>query len=233
MLSPLYSKALAELLGTFMFTLTMPLASLGAGQLAPMAVAFMLCAMIFTFGYISGGHFNPAISLVAFLNRKLSFKLLVVYIISQLLGSLLASAYGVAVVGVDIPVPQGSLTSTFATWQTFLCELAFSFGMMTVMLHLCYSAGQEQHNFYGFAVSFILLSAGLCMGGVESSGLNPAVATGSQMVACFAVSCEPLLWGWIYWLGPIIGGILASLLFRCLDMKDVDAYGFAKRYMVY
>lgn len=232
MLSPLLSKALAELLGTFMFTLTMPLASLGVGTLAPVAVAFMLCAMIFTFGYISGAHFNPAVSFGAFLNHKLTFRRFIVYIVAQLIGSFLASLYGVAVAGIDIPVPQGTL-STFATWQTFLCELAFSFGMMTVFLHLCYSAGHEQHDFYGFAVPFTLLSAGLCMGGVESSGLNPAVATGTQMVACLSGTCRPLLWCWIYWLGPILGSILASCLFRCLDVKDIDALGPAQRYAVY
>lgn len=232
MLSPLCSKALAELIGTFMVTLTMPLASIGVGSMAPVAVGFMLGAMIFTFGYISGGHFNPAVSFVAFLNHKSSLQRFIVYVIAQLIGSILASLYGVAVVGIDIPVPQGSL-STFASWQTFLCELAFSFGMMTVVLHLCFAAGHTQHDFYGFAVPFTLLSAGLCMGGVESSGLNPAVATGSQVVACFSGTCEPLLWCWIYWVGPILGGIFATLLFRALDLKDIDALGPAHRYVVY
>eukprot|EP00796_Vickermania_ingenoplastis_P004399 gene4399-3200_t len=223
MLSSITSKGLAELLGTFMFTLTIPLADLGVGTLAPLAIGFMLCAMCITFGYISEAHFNPAISFAAFLNGRMELSRLVLYVVAQLLGSFLASFYGSAVANIDIPVPSGDLT-TLTAWQTFLCELAFSFAIVTVVLHVCYS-GNRNNDLYGFAVSFVLVSAGLCMGGVVSGSFNPAVATGSQMVACLYGTCEPLLWCWIYWVGPILGAFLASVAYQVLEVDDSSPLG--------
>lgn len=71
-----------------------------------MAIGFMLTAMCFTFGYISGAYFNPAISFAVFINRKMSLKRFISYIFVQLLGSFCASLYGSVIVGLNIPVPQ-------------------------------------------------------------------------------------------------------------------------------
>lgn len=231
MFSPIVSKAIAELLGTFMFTLTIPLASLGIGTLSPLAVGFMLCAMVFTFAYISEAHFNPAISFAAYINGRMELPRFVVYIVAQLLGSFLASLYGSAVANIAVPVPSSNLTS-LSTLQTFLCELAFSFVLITVFVHVCYS-GHRRSDFYGFAIAFTFTSAGLCMGGVVSGAFNPAIATGSQMVSCFKGDCEPLVWCWIYWVGPLVGAFLASLVYQLLDVKDSITTRDTRRYAVY
>lgn len=226
------SKALAELLGTFMLTLTIPLAEYGVGDLAPLAVGFMLCSMCFTFGYISEAHFNPVFSFAAFLNRRMAFQKLVLFMVAQLLGSFFAGLYGIALAEVDFPVPSSDL-ATLTGWQTLLCEIAFSFVLSTVMLHMCYSA--HRHNdFYGFAVSFALISACLCMGGAASGAFNPAVTTGIQVVACFNGVCKPLFWCWIYWVGPLIGAFCATALYQALDVKESESIEEAlQRHAVY
>lgn len=231
MFSAIVSKALAELLGTFMFTLTIPLASLGIGTLSPLAVGFMLCAMVFTFGYISEAHFNPAISFAAYMNGRMELQRFVVYVIAQLLGSFCASLYGSAVADIAVPVPSSDLTS-LSTLQTFLCELIFSFALITVFVHVCYS-GYRRSDFYGFAISFTFISAGLCMGGVVSGAFNPAIATGSQMVSCFNGDCEPLVWCWIYWVGPLLGAFLASVVYQLLDVKDSMVTRDIRRHTVF
>lgn len=231
MFSPFISKLVAELIGTFMFTLTIPLADLGVGELAPLAVGFMLCAMCFTFGYISEAHFNPAISFAAYFNGRMELVHVAAYVIAQLIGSFLASLYGTAVAKIDIPVPNGDITN-LTVWQTFLCELIFSFAVITVVLHVSYS-GYRGNDFYGFALSFTLVAAGLCMGGVISGSFNPAVATGSQLVACFNGNCSPLLWCWVYWVGPIAGSLLASVVYQILDVTDATSVRGRRRYAVY
>lgn len=232
MLSLTSSKMLAELLGTFMITITIPLADIGIGTLAPLAVGFMLSAMCFTFGYISGAHFNPALSFSFYLSGALSLYDLIAYVIAQLVGALLAALYGNGItVNVTIPAPSSTITSLSGI-QTLLFELIFSFGIVTVMLHMC-NVCQRRCEFYGVVFGFITVSTGLCMGGVASGAFNPAVATASQMVVCLYDTCTPMLWCWVYWVGPVCGGILAALVYNSLNVSAPNAVMQAHLHRVY
>lgn len=88
------NKFFAELFGTFIF-LAVIITSVESRDKAQawikIGVALSIC--ILAFGFISGGHFNPAVSLMFFVNNKLSLQELTVYIIAQILGALLAYAY--------------------------------------------------------------------------------------------------------------------------------------------
>ena len=80
----MFSKYLVELLGTFIF-LTVILR-----QNNPLAIATTLLAMIYFGGAISGGHFNPVVSLIMYLNRAIKLSDLLVYILVQVLGGVMA-----------------------------------------------------------------------------------------------------------------------------------------------
>lgn len=220
MLSLFLSQLLAEFIGTFLFVLTIPLASLGVGTLSPIPIGFMLAAMCFTFGYISGAHFNPAISFAAFINRKLTLRRMVFYIIVQLLGAFCSSLYGSAIVGLDIPVPE--INAEFIqVWQGLLCEMVYTFALASVVLHVCYSR-QRSNDFYGFAIGMTLMSAAFSVGGFTGGAFNPAVATGTQLVACIGGNCKPLIFFWVYWIAPVGGAFIASILYQILDTHDRD-----------
>lgn len=218
MLSEFFSQLLAEFIGTFLFVLTIPLASLGVGSLSPLPIGFMLAAMCFTFGYISGAHFNPAISFAVFINKKMSLHRLVFYIITQLLASFCASLYGSAIVGLDIPVPETNI-QLVSVWQALLCEMVYTFALASVVLHVCYSR-QRSNDFYGFAIGMTLMSAAFSVGGFTGGAFNPAVATGTQLVACIGGNCKPLIFFWIYWIAPIGGAFIASIVFQLLDTHE-------------
>ena len=85
-------KYIVELIGTFflVFTIGMTVIEPGAGPLAPLAIGSALMVMIYAGGHISGGHFNPAVTLGVFLRGRCAAADVLPYWISQIIGALLA-----------------------------------------------------------------------------------------------------------------------------------------------
>ncbi|ESL11030.1 aquaporin 9 [Trypanosoma rangeli SC58] len=217
-LSPFMSEVAAEFIGTFLFVLTIPLASLGVGSLAPLPIGFMLAAMTFSFGYISGAHFNPAVTFAALINGNIFIKKALSYVLAQILAAFLAALYGSAIVGLNIPVPSTDV-SLVSVWQAILCEMVYTFALASVVLHVNYSR-QRGNEFYGFAIGMTVLSASFAVGGFTGGAFNPAVATGTQLVGCIGGNCKPLIFFWIYWVAPLGGSVLASIAYQILDTHD-------------
>src|SRR6201982_3055867 len=88
------NKYLAELIGTFFLVLTIGCTVIGhgAGALAPLAIGSALMVMIFAGGHVSGGHFNPAVTLGVWLRGKCEAKDVVPYMIFQIVGAVLAAS---------------------------------------------------------------------------------------------------------------------------------------------
>jgi len=213
-----WTRLLAEFTGTFLFVLTIPLASLGVGKLSPIPIGFMLSAMTFTFGYISGGHFNPAITFAVVLIRKFKLSELWKYVLVQVFAYIMAGFYAAIIVGVNMPAPQA--LSLISVWKTVLTETVYSFAVTNVVLHCRYSR-QRKNNFYGFAIGMTVLSAALAVGGFDSGAFNPAVATGTQFAMCtMAFNCAPLAMLWVFWAAPMAGAFLAAMFYNILDTGD-------------
>src|SRR5881227_3168394 len=87
------TKYVAELIGTFFLVLTIGCSVIGqgAGPLAPLAIGSALMVMIFAGGYISGGHFNPAVTLGVWLRGKCDTKDVAPYMMFQIIGAVLAA----------------------------------------------------------------------------------------------------------------------------------------------
>lgn len=212
------SELVAEFMGTFLFVLTIPLASIGMGSLAPIPIGFMLMAMVFSFGYISGGHFNPAVTFATVLSKNTDVPKFIRYMIVQVSAAIFATLYGTAIVGLNFPAPTTDV-SIVKMWQALLAELVYSFALCSVVLHVAYSR-QRANDFYGFAIGMTVLSAAFAVGGFTGGAFNPAVATGIQLIRCFTGDCIPLAGIWLYWLAPGGGAFLAGLLYNLLDTAD-------------
>ena len=209
------SRLFAELLGTFLFTLTIPLASIGVGSLAPIPIGFMLSAMTFCFAYVSGAHFNPAVTIGTFFIGRMHIVRVVQYIGVQCAAAWLATLYAAIIVGVDMPAPEAR--SLKAVWRALLTESVYSFAVASVVLHCMYSR-QRNNNFYGFAIGTTVLSCAFAVGGFSGGAFNPAVATGTQLSKCMlAGDCEPLQMLWVFWAAPTAGAFVASLFYNILD----------------
>eukprot|EP00744_Colponema_vietnamica_P016883 GILI01023710.1.p1 GENE.GILI01023710.1~~GILI01023710.1.p1 ORF type:complete len:262 (+),score=54.98 GILI01023710.1:77-862(+) len=213
------SAVIVEFIGSFLFILTIPLSSINDAEVAPLAIGFMLMAMVFSFGYISGGHFNPAVSLAVAISTDFPIHKFILYVMAQCGGGVVAAFYCVMIHGTDFPVPDLGLDIVNMI-RAFLAESVYTFVLASAVLHVACSK-QKNNNFYGFAIGMAVLSAAFCVGGVSGGAFNPAVATGLIVVRCLMTYCEPLANLWIFWAAEGLGAIVASLFYMALsDIVD-------------
>ncbi len=210
------SAIVVEFVGTFLFILTIPLSVSGSGDVAPLAIGFMLMAMIFCFGYISGGHFNPAVTLAVMLARPkgedMKLKTRAFYIVAQLAGGFAAAFYCFIILGPSFPVPD-TANDMIKVGKAFFAESVYTFVLASVVLHVACSS-QKDNNFYGFAIGMAVLSAALCVGGVSGGAFNPAVATGLIVFRCLTGYCVPMYHLWVYWVAECLGALVAAILYN-------------------
>jgi glycerol uptake facilitator-like aquaporin len=126
------NKYIVELIGTFFLVLTVgcTVISPGAGDLAPLAIGASLMVMIFAGGHISGGHYNPAVTLGVWMRGKCDTKDIVPYWVAQLIGALLAA--------VIVKFFKGGVTLTPSNppvLAALLAEFLFTFALVYVVLH--------------------------------------------------------------------------------------------------
>src|SRR5213075_1090603 len=125
-------KYLVELIGTFFLVLVIGLTVIepGAGAFAPIAIGFALMVMVYAGGHISGGHYNPAVTLAVWMRGKCDTKDVAPYMLSQVFGGLLA-AWTVIYFKHDTVVIPKSLE----TMRALLNEFLFTFALAYVVLN--------------------------------------------------------------------------------------------------
>lgn len=230
-LSTFQAQFLVEGIGTFIFVLTISLAEINCGgasintnslkmsthtrNLAPLAIGFILAVIVFCFGYISGGHFNPAITFGVLLIKGIRVELAAAYWMAQCVGSVLGAGFAVLINGSSrhIAAPMVAKNLPQYVFTAFVAEAIFSGVLVTIVLHVAYSK-QKNNGFYGMAIGMCVLSAAYAVGGVSGGSFNPAVAFGLQVVKCITGNCIPLMHLWLYFSAPAAGAVGASVLFK-------------------
>ncbi|WP_125099150.1 MIP/aquaporin family protein [Leucobacter chromiireducens] len=199
----------AETLGTFLFVFAIITAIANAGDLTPFAVGLALMVLVYAFGHISGGHFNPAVSLGALVRGALSARDFVFYVVGQAVGAAVAVAVAALV------VPPATEAVQIDLLPAFVAELVVTFTLVTVVLNVATSKDHPNNSFYGLAIGATVLVGALAVGPISGGGFNPAVALGLAINGTFAWSNF-----WLYLLAPLVGGLLAGLVFRALNADD-------------
>jgi glycerol uptake facilitator-like aquaporin len=216
-LHPLLGCYLAESIGTFMFALTAALCAANNPMLPGqnqtnvvcLPIGFMLMCMVFTFGYISGGHFNPAVTIAVFFSRKLELKKAVGYIVCQCAAAVGSGLVAMIIQGSvqNIAVPNASNVTAGV-----FSELIYTFAVSTVVLHVGYSV-QKANFFYGFAIGMTITAGVAASSSIGGGVFNPAIATGLQLAYCLTGQCSNLLTFWVFWVAPVLGAALAAIIF--------------------
>jgi aquaporin Z len=206
-------KYVTEFIGAFILVFTVGCAVLTKAALAPIAIGSALMVGVYAGGHISGGHYNPAVSMAAFVRGRLSGRDLVPYWIAQLAGA--AVAAGLAVFVVNPPGRHPVSYTGRALFAALVAEFIFTFVLSYVVLNVATSKDQPNNSFFGLAIGFTVLVGAVAVGGVSGGAFNPAVAFGASLMGLFA-------WAniWIYLLGCLAGGALAGLVFRALNPND-------------
>ncbi len=201
---------LTEFIGTFFLVLTIGLTVIPELPLAPLAIGASLMIMVYMGGHISGGHYNPAVSLAVFLRGKMtSAGELAAYMVSQVLGAIAAALVVRALLGQTFaPAPGDGVTATSALAVEFL----FTFALALVVLNTAVSARTHGNSFYGLAIGFTIVVGAIAGGGISGGAYNPAVGTGPILVHSM-VADDSAGGLWIYLVGPFLGGAAAAAVF--------------------
>ncbi|HJS47173.1 MAG TPA: aquaporin [Gemmatimonadales bacterium] len=203
------ARYLTEFIGTFFLVLTVGLTVLGGTPLAPLAIGSALMVMVYAGGHISGGHYNPAVSLAVFLRRKLTATDLVGYWLCQLAGGIVAAILVKGLAGQTLKVAPGVGVST---GSALLVEFLFTFALALVVLNTAVSERTKGNSHFGLAIGFTV-TVGVFAGGAISGGaFNPAVGLGPILVDATMAggSFAP---AWLYLVGPLAGGAVAAMVF--------------------
>jgi aquaporin Z len=205
-------KTAVEAIGTFFLILTVGQVVLepGAGAFAPLAIGSALMIMVYAGGHISGGHYNPAVTLGVFLRGRATATELGAYWIAQTLGAVLA----VLAVRV-LKDPSAVMPMQPDIAASLLAEFLFTFALVYVVLNVATARSTQGNSFYGLAIGFTVVVGAYAVGGVSGGAFNPAVALGITLLG--VVGAGSL---WIYLVANLLGGAAAAFLFRALDLGD-------------
>jgi aquaporin Z len=225
-------KFAAEFIGTFWLVLggcgSAVLAAaypgLGIG-FAGVALAFGLTVltMVYAIGHISGAHLNPAVSIGLWAGGRFDKKELLPYIIAQVLGGILAAFIlyiiasgkegfeigGFAANGYGEHSPGG-----YGLLAALVCEIVMTFMFLIIILGATHSKAPK--GFAGIAIGLGLTLIHLISIPVTNTSVNPARST-SQAIFVGGWALGQL---WLFWVAPIIGGLLAGFVYKFISPES-------------
>lgn len=195
------NKYLAELVGTFILVLVGSMTILSAGQLGLVMVPFGfglgLLAAIYAVGHVSGGHFNPAVTLAMYLDRRTDLTDLIGYWVGQFAGGLLASLVILMVSSRD------AVAQTTTTFPNLRLGLMSELVLTAVFVLVILASTRTAPSTAGMAISLTLVAVHFA--GIPFSGasVNPARSFAPAVVGGSFTGL------WLYLLVPLVGGVVA------------------------
>jgi len=205
-------KYIAEFIGTFFLVLTVGCTVIpgAAGVIAPLAIGAALMVMVFAGGHISGGHFNPAVTLAVFMRGRCDAKDVVPYWIAQL-----AAAVAAAFVAVFLVGKSGTPMEIANVPQALAAEFLFTFALAYVVLNAATAKGTANNSFYGLAIGMTVMVGAFSVGSISGGAFNPAVAVGIGVMKLVNISQI-----WVHIVADLSGGLVAALAFKMLNPED-------------
>ena len=172
--------------------------------------------MIYAGGHISGGHYNPAVTLAVLVRRRIGLRDAVAYWIVQFGAGLLAA---VVVRGIIDPALMASTARMTLSRHTlvaaFVVELLFAFALCYVVLNVATSKNHPDNSYYGLAAGFTVVAGAVEVGAISGVEFNPAVSVCAAVMTMFA---WPTLW--VYLVAQTVAGLAAGVTFLVLNPDD-------------
>jgi aquaporin Z len=240
-------RYLAEFLGTFGLLVSVSGAALlslnqGLGTvpdarvlLISLSLAFGVLGMIYAFGDISGGHFNPAVTVAMWLTGRTKPKDAAAYILAQVAGGIVGVAtvagvaHGSAYLWNLVTSPTAALASqgyagngspyTVAAGSVFLLEVALTFLLVLVILVATRADGFAK-NLAPVGIALTLAMTNLIGIPIDGASVNPARSFAPALLSAgFSGDGWALRQDWMFWVAPIVGGAIAALVEYALRPK--------------
>jgi aquaporin Z len=214
-----WRRVAAEGIGTFFLVLIGPGAAmvnaatggaLGVAGIA-LAFAFVIIAMVYALGHLSGAHLNPAVTVAFWSTGRFPADEVLPYAVAQCAGAIAASAVLRAVLGPvgHLGATLPALTPSIAVWGAFLIEWLLSFALMFVIM----AVATDDRVTPGFAPIAVGLTVGFCAltgGPLTGASMNPARSLGPALVG------GEWRAHWVYWVAPLTAMLAAGRVYDLL-----------------
>ena len=225
-------KYLAELIGTFWLVLggcgSAVLAAgfpdLGIGFVGvSLAFGLTVLTMAFAIGHISGCHLNPAVSFGLWAGGRFETKDLVPYIVAQVIGAIVAAGVLYLIASGKPGFEVGGFASNgfgdlspgkYSLMAVVVCEVVLTAVFLFVIMGATDSRAPA--GFAPIAIGLCLTLIHLVSIPVSNTSVNPARSTGVALFADTAAMGQL----WVFWVAPIVGGVLGALVYRAVASKD-------------
>lgn len=195
-------KYIYEFIGTFFLVLTVGMTVLdsGIGPWAPLAIGSALAVMIFAGAHISGGHYNPAVSLAAYLRKKLAFKDLCQYWCAQIAAAIIGAYVTLFFKGEQVVTPID-----LHMMKAFIAEFLFTFALCYVVLNVATAKETSGNSYFGWAIGFTVMVGTYVVGPISGAAFNPAVALGLSILHLTSWTSI-----WLYIAANLLGAAVAA-----------------------
>ena len=202
-------KYITEIIGTFFLVLIIGLTG------NPIAIGLGLAVLVYMGAHISGAHYNPAVTLAMYINDQIDIKESGKYVVSQLIGSVIA-VFILTELGQD---SFSVVSKTTEIQSFFVAEILFTFLLVFVILNVALNKDLKGNQFYGLAIGLTVTAGAFSVGDISGAVLNPAVSFGPSLMSFI----DPQVIGdnvsssdfFVYFLiTGITGSVLASYLYK-------------------
>jgi aquaporin Z len=203
------AKYVVELIGTFFLVFTIGCTVLLDEKMAPLAIGSALMVMVYAGGHISGGHYNPAVSIAVWIRGKCPTADVAPYILAQVIGAVAAAFAAEFITG------KSGTPATHDIAKALLAEFLFTFALCYVVLNVATAKGTAGNSNYGLAIGFTVMTGAFAVGSISGGAFNPAVAVGITMMKLTAAAQI-----WVYLAAEFAAAIVAGILFKALNPGD-------------
>jgi len=210
-------RCVAEFIGAF----TLIFIGGGAGIISghdivavALANGLAIGIMVTNLGHISGGHFNPAITLGFLATRRITLPLAIAYWISQLAGAVVAAGILRWLLHKPAFLAAVPHVAHISTGRGLVLEMIMTFFLVWAVFATAVDPRGAFKAVAGLAIGLTISIDVLFGGPLTGAAMNPARAFGPELIGNFWAQ------GWIYWLGPAVGGLVAALGYEYLYLRN-------------
>ncbi|MBI4200457.1 MAG: MIP family channel protein [Chloroflexi bacterium] len=212
-----WQAALAELIGVFAFVVLGAGAVLtSSGNVTHIALAhgLALAVVVAATARFSGGHINPAVTVAAFVTRRIGLVKGIMYVVAQLVGAAVAALFLLWMfpTGMEGNLGSHALAAGVSPGMGLLIEIVLTFFLVAIVFATAMDPKGPGH-LAPFAIGIVVLVDHLVGVPLTGASMNPARSFGPALVSG--------TWAnhWVYWVGPLVGGIIAGLVYEWVFLR--------------
>lgn len=215
-------KYFAEFIGTFVLVLfacgtAVITKCAGVGYLlTALAFGLVIVAMAYSIGNVSGCHINPAVSIAMLVSGKMSFKDFIGYIVAQFAGATAGAWLLMQIVGKESGLGTNKLCGDGKYWQTIVIEVILTFVFVIAILGV--TSKKEYSSVAGVVIGLTLTLVHIFGIAITGTSVNPARSFGPALFVGGAALSNV----WVFIVAPLIGGVLAALVYKFLSSSKSE-----------